>query len=242
MTASSGPLVLVAMSVDAPTRDRELAELAAAVGATHAYLQGADPSLAAELDRLYETGERVIRVARVPVGSAAPARSWLTRVVAFWLTTHPDTRVEVQGRATQPQDTLTSPGWEDVPGHRHHLLVCRGPRCAAKGSAGTAAALDDELKERGLGDDDVLVTQTGCMFPCNQAPVVVVQPDDRWFGGVQPADVPALTDSFLDQTPSALELPRGAHHGRDNSAATPAPAVLSSTSSTEETRSSLSTY
>lgn len=206
-------LVLVAMSIDGPARDRELAELAEAVGATHAYLQGASPSLAAELDRLYDAGERSLRVARVPVGGNAPARSWLTRVVAFWLTTHPDARVEVQGRAAQPQDTLTSPGWEEVPGHRHHLLVCRGPRCAAKGSAETAVAIDAELRARGLGDDDVLVTQTGCMFPCNQAPVVVVQPDDRWFGGVHPDDVPALTAAFTDGTASPLELPRASRTG-----------------------------
>ena len=36
----------------------------------------------------------------------------------------------------------------------------------------------------GLGDDDVLVTQTGCLFPCNQAPVVVIHPGDAWFGHV----------------------------------------------------------
>ncbi|WP_182378712.1 (2Fe-2S) ferredoxin domain-containing protein [Nocardioides sp. WS12] len=208
MTGPSTPLVLVAMAVDAAARDRELAELAEAVGATHAYLQGASPSLAAELDRLHAAGERRIRVTRVPVGGTAPARSWLTRVVAFWLTTHPDADVEIQGRDAQSQDTLTSPGWEAVPGHRHHVLVCRGPRCAARGSADTSAAIDAELRARGLGDDDVLVTQTGCMFPCNQAPVVVVQPDDRWFGRVHPDDVPALTDAFSDGTASPFELPR----------------------------------
>ena len=30
------------------------------------------------------------------------------------------------------------------------------------------------------------VTHTGCQFPCNQAPVVSVQPDDVWYGGVDP--------------------------------------------------------
>jgi (2Fe-2S) ferredoxin len=42
------------------------------------------------------------------------------------------------------------------------------------------------LMEAGLGDDDVLVTHTGCQFPCNQAPVVTVQPDDTWYGHVDP--------------------------------------------------------
>ena len=43
------------------------------------------------------------------------------------------------------------------------------------------------LVRAGQGDDDVLVTHTGCQFPCNQAPVVSVQPDDVWYGGVTPA-------------------------------------------------------
>ena len=32
----------------------------------------------------------------------------------------------------------------------------------------------------------MLITHTGCQFPCNQAPVVSVQPDDVWYGGVDP--------------------------------------------------------
>lgn len=204
----TGPLVLVAMAIDGAARESELTDLAEVVGGTVAHLQGADPSLAAELDRLYAAGEREMRVVRVPVGTNPPARSWLTRVVAHWKVTHPDARVEILGREINPHDSLTSPGWEEVPGHRHHLLVCRGPRCAAKGSDQTAVAVDAELKARGLGDDDVLVTQTGCMFPCNQAPLVVAQPDDRWFGDVQREDVPDVLGAILDRGPSPLELRR----------------------------------
>lgn len=40
------------------------------------------------------------------------------------------------------------------------------------------------LGAAGLGDNDVLITQTGCQFPCNHAPVVTVHPDDTWYGGV----------------------------------------------------------
>ncbi|MGH8893503.1 MAG: (2Fe-2S) ferredoxin domain-containing protein [Actinomycetes bacterium] len=204
----SGVLVLVAMGIDGPARERELYELAEAVDATIAFVQGADPSLAAELDRLHAAGQRRIRVARVPVGINAPARSGLTRVVAHWLTTHHEVTVEIQGREIQANDSLTSPGWEKIPGHRHHLLACRGPRCAAKGAAATAAAVTAELTRRRLGDDDVLVTQTGCMFPCNHAPVVVAHPDDRWFGKVAASDIPEIAAALLDRTESALELPR----------------------------------
>ena len=66
------------------------------------------------------------------------------------------------------------------------MLICRGPRCTALGSDLTAEALIIELMRQGQGDDDVLITHTGCQFPCNQAPVVSVQPDDVWYGGVGP--------------------------------------------------------
>lgn len=204
----SGPLVLVTLGIDSSARAGEIAELAGAVGATVAHVQGTDPSLSAELDRLYAAGERRIRVARLPVGVNAPARSWLTRVVAFWLTSHPDATVDIQGRDVAPNDTLTSPAWETVPGHQHHLFVCRGPRCAAKGAAGTAAAVTAELRARGLGDDDVLVAQTGCLYPCNQAPVVVAHPTDRWFGGVTAAQVPQVLAAIMDAEPCSLEVPR----------------------------------
>ncbi|MFJ8628443.1 (2Fe-2S) ferredoxin domain-containing protein [Kitasatospora sp. NPDC093550] len=87
---------------------------------------------------------------------------------------------------TGEEPGLTSAAWEDIPGHRHHVLVCRGPRCAARGAEETLRGLNRELAARGLGDDDVLVTQTGCLFPCHQAAVVTVQPDDVWYGGVDP--------------------------------------------------------
>lgn len=81
---------------------------------------------------------------------------------------------------------LSSAAWEDVPGHRRQVLVCRGPRCATAGSNATHEALVLAMMEAGLSDDDALLTVTGCQFPCNQAPLVSVQPDDVWYGSVTP--------------------------------------------------------
>lgn len=50
---------------------------------------------------------------------------------------------------------------------------------------------------QGLGDDDVLVTQTGCQFPCNHAPVVSVHPDNVWYGRVDAADVTGIVKQHL---------------------------------------------
>ena len=53
------------------------------------------------------------------------------------------------------------------------------------------------LMRAGLGDDDVLLTHTGCQFPCNQAPVVSVQPDDVWYGGVDAATAERIVTEHL---------------------------------------------
>jgi (2Fe-2S) ferredoxin len=131
--------------------------------------------------------------------------SWLRRIAAYWWRERAGHRPEVEVGTSLASDAaelralvgltravtgtepgLTSAAWEDVTEHRHQVLVCRGPRCTALGSDRTAEALIIELMRQGQGDDDVLITHTGCQFPCNQAPVVSVQPDDVWYGGVDP--------------------------------------------------------
>lgn len=188
-------IVLVAMSVDAAARADDLVTLAEAVGARHAYLQKGEPSLVDVLDDLASTGVGEVTLVAAPSGgSAAPARSWLRRVAGHWVRDRDASlTVVVGGRAaTGAEAPLSSPAWQDVPAHRHQVLVCRGPRCAARGSGATAAAIGEALRARGLGDDDVLVTQTGCLFPCNHAPVVVVHPEDAWHGPVDAAGAAAL--------------------------------------------------
>lgn len=200
---ATDPVVLVGMSVrELQARDL-LVELAHEHGASVAFLQLGDPSLSNELDRLADLGAERIVVVGVSLGSLAPAVSWLRRIAGHWWREHPGPRpvVEVgtalvKGRdevravlgmlrpVTGTEAGLESAAWEDVPEHRHQVLICRGPRCTALGSDQTAEAMILELMRLGQGDDDVLITHTGCQFPCNQAPVVSVQPDDVWYGHV----------------------------------------------------------
>jgi (2Fe-2S) ferredoxin len=193
-------LVVVWMGVADPGRG--LALLAERLGATTAYLQVGDPSLRRELDRLADAGERRVVLVGAAFGTA-PGNSWLRRVAAHWWRERvdPPEVVVASGLLDDPHDDLEpllvrarpvtgaeapleSAAWEDVPGHRHQVFVCRGPRCTAKGAEETALALVRALDAAGLGDDDVLLTQTGCQFPCNHAPVVTVHPDDVWYSRV----------------------------------------------------------
>lgn len=223
--------VLVGTSPSDAARSDELHARARRLDAQAAFLQLAEPSLVTVLDRCASTGvDRVVLVG-VSSGPDGPGVSWLRRVAAAWWVTRagsapaPEIRTaptfldadaswqELVARATPVRERgagLTSPAWEDVPCHRHQVLVCRGPRCTAAGAERTMRALVLALLEAGLGDDDVLLTHTGCLSPCNKAPVVAVQPDDVWYGGVDaPAAAEVVAEHLLADRPvPRLRLPR----------------------------------
>jgi (2Fe-2S) ferredoxin len=222
---TAAELVLVGMSVrEVSARDR-LAALARDADAALAFLQVGDPTLSRELTRLADLGRTRIVLVGISLGTLAPANSWLRRIAAHWwrergpaapaievatrLLSDLD-ELDVVRRDTRPitgtEAGLRSPAWEDVPGHRHQVLVCRGPRCSALGSDASAEALVLALMRHGLGDDDVLLTHTGCQFPCNQAPVVSVQPDDTWYGGVDPAAAERIVAEHLVGGEAVAEL------------------------------------
>lgn len=209
-------LVLVGMSVTDVDRRDDLLAAAVPRGATVAFLQMGDPSLSLELTRLGDLGVSPITLVGVDLGPLAPAHSWLRRVAGHWFRERAGRRpaLDIATRLITSLDDLdaalsdckpvsgtepglTSAAWEDVSGHRRQVLICRGPRCTARGGEETMRALVLSLMEAGLGDNDVLVTHTGCQFPCNQAPVVSVQPDDVWYGDVDPAAARAIVTGHL---------------------------------------------
>ncbi|MBF4163319.1 (2Fe-2S) ferredoxin domain-containing protein [Nocardioides sp. CBS4Y-1] len=194
-----------------------------------------------ELSRLADAGAAGVALVGVDLGFPGVGTSWLRRVAAQWWRERSGHRPEVRVAATTlGRDTTTdavgdavagalagdvrtvtgreapptSTAWEQVPAYRHQVLVCRGPRCTARGAERNAEALTRALVEAGLdgdlGDDDVLVAHTGCLFPCNQAPVACVQPDDVWYGRLDPAAVRELVREHLlaGRPLAARRLPR----------------------------------
>jgi (2Fe-2S) ferredoxin len=220
-------LVLVGMSVgDVDRRDRLLAA-ARELGASVAFLQLGDPSLSAELTRLADAGATTITLLGVDTGPLGPGHSWLRRVAAHWWRERAGVRPRIEVASelatgledldvtdTRPitgtEPGLTSAAWEHVAGHRHQVLVCRGPRCTAQGAEESLRALILAMLRHDLGDDDVLLVHTGCQFPCNQAPVISVQPDDVWYGGVDPAAAERIVGEHLagGQPVDTHRLPR----------------------------------
>ena len=229
MRVSTTALLLVGMSVTDVDRRDGLLAAARDRGATVAFLQMGDPSLSLELTRLADAGAETITLVGVDLGPLAPAHSWLRRIAGHWWRERAGGRPEITvatrlaGSLEQIDDVakilkpvtgnepgLTSAAWEDVSAHRRQVLVCRGPRCTAVGSEDTMRALVLAMMEAGLGDEDVLMTHTGCQFPCNQAPVVTIQPDDVWYGAVDPAAARTIVEEHLSGgTPVASHrLPR----------------------------------
>ena len=201
-------LVTLALGPGAAGHD-DVVAAAGALGARVAAVQGgAAASLVCVLDDLAAESDEPVCL--VPVAPADRPRapeagvSWVRRAAGHWVRTRGTVPVESVSAAvndlagfdpdalgalrTRPltgrEAPMTSPAWEQPPEFRHHVLVCRGPRCNNRGGQETAAALGAALSARGLGDDQVLVAQTGCLFPCNRAPVVVTYPDGTWHYGL----------------------------------------------------------
>lgn len=215
MTSPKTVHVLVGTSPSDAARTGELRALAAHVGAELAFLQLASPSLGTVLERCLRSGAGRVVLVGVCGGPDGPGVSWLRRIAADWWRAY-GRPLEIATAGSPLEDPagwpalvagartitgdgagLTSPAWEDVPRHARQVFVCRGPRCTAAGAEDTARSLVLAMMRANLGDDDVLVTQTGCQFPCNQAPVVTVQPDDVWYGRVGVDDVAEVVAEHL---------------------------------------------
>lgn len=88
---------------------------------------------------------------------------------------------------------------------KKHIFVCTSSRMTGqqKGYCHTKSGVDivtnflEEIEERGLGDE-VFVSNTGCFGLCEQGPIVVVYPDNIWYGKVTPEDVEKIMDEHIE--------------------------------------------
>ncbi len=82
----------------------------------------------------------------------------------------------------------------------YHILVCNSFRmagdaqgaCNKKGAAGLLQYITEEATDRGL---DVAVSTTGCLNVCSEGPVIVIHPNNLWYGKVETEDA---IDEILD--------------------------------------------
>ncbi|WP_075591425.1 (2Fe-2S) ferredoxin domain-containing protein [Labilibacter marinus] len=84
----------------------------------------------------------------------------------------------------------------------YHILVCNSYRVAgdAKGFCNKNGAGDfipyimEECNDRGI---DAAVTSTACLNVCSQGPIMVIHPNNLWYG--------EITEEKIDEILDALE-------------------------------------
>ena len=79
---------------------------------------------------------------------------------------------------------------------RANLMLCAGTGCVASGTMKVRAALQEELKKRGL-EEEIKLVMTGCNGYCAEGPVLVVHPDEVFYQKLTVEDVPALVEEHL---------------------------------------------
>jgi (2Fe-2S) ferredoxin len=66
--------------------------------------------------------------------------------------------------------------------------------CNKQGAMSFLQYITEECADRGI---DAVVTTTACLSLCSQGPIVIIQPNNYWYGGV--------TKEKLDEILDALE-------------------------------------
>ncbi len=86
---------------------------------------------------------------------------------------------------------------------RHHIFVCSSSRltgeikgyCAGNGNLEVLENFVEEVNDRML-DSEIMVTNTGCVGLCSMGPIVMIYPDQIWYGKVTPDDVEEIMDAL----------------------------------------------
>ena len=79
---------------------------------------------------------------------------------------------------------------------RSHVLLCAGTGCTSSGSGKVSAALEAELKAKGL-EEEIKIVKTGCFGLCALGPVMIVYPEGTFYSRVTPEDIPEIVEEHL---------------------------------------------
>ncbi|MHC4423804.1 MAG: NADH-quinone oxidoreductase subunit NuoF, partial [Planctomycetota bacterium] len=81
--------------------------------------------------------------------------------------------------------------------YRTRVLICM-TGCRALGARGVAAKFRECLKSNSL-DKQVAVIETGCIGMCARAPLVLIEPNELLYGGIEPEDVEEIIRETIEK-------------------------------------------
>lgn len=96
--------------------------------------------------------------------------------------------------------SMGKPGWSHIPEHGRQVFFCLGARCAHRGALPLYQHLRKAMKaERALssGPRRVMCARSGCLYPCNQGPLMIVHPEGVWYGGLNEAAIGRIVNEHL---------------------------------------------
>ncbi len=79
---------------------------------------------------------------------------------------------------------------------RSHVLICGGTGCTSSGSVALRDALAEELKAKGIDEEDKIV-MTGCFGLCALGPIMIVYPEGTFYSRVEAKDIPEIVEEHL---------------------------------------------
>jgi len=94
-----------------------------------------------------------------------------------------------------------------MPKPKVHFLICANQRpaghprgsCADKGAMDTLTAFGQRLQATQKFDTVMVSAVRSCLGPCGQGPVVVVYPDNVWYGKVDAKAAAKIFDSHVNE-------------------------------------------
>jgi len=90
---------------------------------------------------------------------------------------------------------------------KHHIFVCCSTRlngtvqgvCSKKEGQEILQNLVEEVSDREI-EDEVMVTHMGCVGLCTMGPVVMIYPEQTWYGNVSADDAEEIMDALEEGT------------------------------------------
>jgi len=109
-----------------------------------------------------------------------------------------------------------------MPSLQRHVFVCVNERpadnpkgcCKSKGGVEVRDQLKVELNKRGLAKL-IRANNAGCLDQCESGVVIVVYPEQVWYGNVKPEDITEIVEKHLigGEAVARLMLPKQPHLG-----------------------------